>query len=59
VLRDDLGQAETFIQLANQHQSGNRRHMRSLELDLQEPVERELKWLMLAGAKLPSMNAFP
>ncbi len=41
-------QAEAFIEFANEQQTAIRSHPRSLKIDAQEPVERELKGLILA-----------
>ncbi len=37
---------EKGTQLADEHQASIRCHARSLELDFQKSVERELKWLV-------------
>ena len=47
VLCDERLQAQAFIQLAHQNEAGVRGDARSLERDLQEAIERELKRLML------------
>jgi len=47
MLRDECRQAQAFIQLAHQQETGVGRDARSLERDLQETVERELTWLVL------------
>ena len=46
VLRDECLQPETFIQLAHQNEAGVGGDARTLERDLEEAVERELKWLV-------------
>jgi hypothetical protein len=47
VLRDGRLQPQSLIQLTDQNEAGVGRDSRPLEADLQEPVERELKWLVL------------
>jgi hypothetical protein len=43
---DQFTQTQTLVQLAHQNQATIRRNSRSLEIDLQRAVERELKWLV-------------
>ena len=47
VLRDECRQPQAFIQLAHQNETGVGRDARPLERDLQETVERDLKWLVV------------
>jgi hypothetical protein len=47
VLFDQFTQTQTFIQLPHQNQATVRGDARSLEIDLQGAVERELKGLVL------------
>ena len=47
VLGDESLQPQTFIQLAHQNETGVGGDARSLERDLQEAIERELKRLVL------------
>jgi hypothetical protein len=47
VFFDELLQTQSPIQLANENQATIRSHSRSLEIDLQGSMERELKWLVL------------
>ena len=47
MLRDECRQTQAFIQLAHQKETGVGRDARPLERDLQETVERELKWLVV------------
>src|SRR5579864_2845869 len=47
MLRDQARESEALIQLADEQQARVRRHARSLEVDLQESVECELKRLVL------------
>jgi hypothetical protein len=47
VLGNEFAEAQTFVQLAHQNEAPIRRDARSLEIDLQRSVERELKWLIL------------
>jgi hypothetical protein len=43
VLGDEITEAQTFVQLTNQNQATIGGDPRSLEIDLQRSVERELK----------------
>jgi hypothetical protein len=47
VLFDEFTEAQAFVQLTHQNQTTIRGDPRSLEIDLQRGVERELKWLVL------------
>jgi hypothetical protein len=47
VFRDELLQAQSLIQLPNQNQATVGSHSRSLGIDLQGSIERELKGLVL------------
>src|SRR5712692_5405464 len=44
---DEFLQTQSLIQLAGQNQATIGSHSRSLEIDLQGSIERELKWLIL------------
>ena len=48
VLGDEFAEAETFVQLAHQDEAPIRCDARSLEIDLQRSVERELEWLIFS-----------
>ena len=47
MLGDEFAEAQTFVHLAHQNQATIRSDARSLEIDLQRSVERELKWPVL------------
>jgi len=47
VLGDEFAQAQTFVQFADQNETAVRSDARSLKIDLQRSVERELEWLIL------------
>jgi len=47
VFLEELLQTESLIQLPNQNQATVGSHSRSLEIDLQGSIERELKGLVL------------
>jgi hypothetical protein len=44
---DQLPESEPFVQLADENEPAIRGHTRTLEIDLQRPVERQLKGLAL------------
>ncbi len=46
VLRDEVAEAQPFVELADEDQTAIGGNPRSLELDLQRGVERELKGLV-------------
>jgi hypothetical protein len=43
---DQVTQTQTLVQLAHQNQATIRRNSRSLEIDFERAIERELKWLV-------------
>jgi len=47
MLLDEFAESETFVQLPHQNQATIGRDSRSLEIDLQGSIERELKGLVL------------
>jgi hypothetical protein len=47
VLSDRFAEAQPLIQLANKNQAAAGGDPRSLEIDLQRSVERELEWSIL------------
>ncbi len=61
VILNESCQAEAFIEFANEQQTAIRSHPRSLKIDAQKPVERELKGLILAlpAGRDPPPEGFP
>ena len=47
MLVDQLPESESFIQFANENQTAIRGDSRSLEIDFEKSIERELKRLVL------------